>query len=41
MPAERRRLPVEKKKSIGDSIEESKIIMEHNQIKFDLQVNNS
>ena len=25
-----------KEKSIGDSIEESKIIMEHNQIKFDL-----
>ena len=24
------------RKSIGDSIEESKIIMEHNQIKFDL-----
>ena len=30
-----------KEKSIGDSIEESKIIMKHNQIKFDLQVNNS
>ena len=25
-----------KEKSIGDSVEESKIIMEHNQIKFDL-----
>ena len=30
-----------REKSIGDSIEESEIIMKHNQIKFDLQANNS
>ena len=32
----RREEKASKEKSIGDSIEESKIIMEHNQIKFDL-----
>ena len=30
-----------REKSIGDSVGESKIIMERNQIRFDLQVNNS
>ena len=30
-----------REKGIGDNIEESKIITEHNQIKFDLQANNS